>query len=108
MNRRNFKNLTDPKLLSGSVCIYTYIHTYIHTHTHTHTHTYIYIYIYTYSQTKIYSDTFNISHIISLFAIVSKMVIKYDKNSDLNCQNKFILIMSDNFEKGIKVMNEVE
>ncbi len=30
---------------------------------------------------------------------------KYDKNSELNCQNKFILIMSDNFDR--KVCNEL-
>ncbi len=26
-----------------------------------------------------YSDTFNISHILCLFAIVYKMIVKYDK-----------------------------
>jgi len=39
--------------------------------TYAYAYTYIYIYIYTvYSQTKIYSGNFNISHIISLFAII--------------------------------------
>ncbi len=33
------------------------------------------------------------------------MVIKYDKNSELNCQNKLIVIMSDNID--IKVCNEL-
>ncbi len=32
-----------------------------------------------YSQTKMFSDIFNISHIISLFAIVKKMVIKWQE-----------------------------
>ncbi len=33
------------------------------------------------------------------------MVIKYNKNSELNCQNKWIVIMSDNID--IKVCNEL-
>ncbi len=46
-----------------------------------------------------YSDTFNISHILCLFAIVYKMIVKYDKKSFKLCKSKFILIMSDNFDR---------
>ncbi len=34
------------------------------------------------------------------------MLIKYDKNLELNCQNKFILIISDNFDR--KVCNGLQ
>ncbi len=38
----------------------------------------------------------------SLFGIVLKMVIKYNKNSELNCvRKKLILIMSDNFDRKV-------
>ncbi len=63
-------------------------------------------YIFIHSQTQIYLDIFNISHIISQF-------IRYSlENSNKiweelrvkPCQNKFILIKSDNFDR--KVWNE--
>ncbi len=49
-----------------------------------------------YTQTKTYSDSFNISHIIT----VKRMVIKYDKLI-------LILLISDNFDRR-HVMNSIE
>ncbi len=53
-----------------------------------------------YSQTKIYSDTFNISHVISQFicySLENGNKVWQELRVKL-CQNKFILIMSDNFD----------
>ncbi len=52
-----------------------------------------------------YSDTFNISHIISQFIFYSlengnKIWLRVKQ-----CQNKFILIMSDNFDRTVYVMD---
>ncbi len=58
---------------------------------------------YTYSQTKIYSDTFNISHIITVYSLNSSLGENGNKTwQELRvklCQNKFI--MSDYFNRKV-------
>ncbi len=72
--------------------IHIYIYIYIFTHTHTHTHTQ--------SNQNLFRHLQHFSHYITVYSLVQKMVIKYDKNSELKlCQNKFILIMSDNVDR---------
>ncbi len=76
-------------------------HTHTRTHARTHTHTH------THSQTKMYSDTFNISQIISkCIRYSSEKGNKIWKEPRVKLfQDKFILIMSDNFDR--KVCNEL-
>ncbi len=50
-----------------------------------------------YRQTYIYSDTFNISHIIIRYSLESGNNIRQVKL----CPNKFILIMSDYFDRKV-------